>query len=172
GLVELPAVRWHGWVFVDALGQAPPFDAYVGALDDLVAPYHPAGLALGARHSYEVAANWKLLVENYHECYHCPLIHPELCQVSPPASGENWRLPGAWVGGAMDLREHAETMSLDGRTGGRFLPGADRRTVRYLGLYPNLLISAHPDYVMTHRLEPVSPAVTRVECSWYFPGTD
>ena len=169
GLVELPAVTW---VFVDALGQAPPFDAYVGALDDLVAPYRPAGLALGARHSYEVQANWKLLVENYHECYHCPLIHPELCQVSPPASGENWRLPGAWVGGAMDLREHAETMSLDGRTGGRLLPDADRRTVRYLGLYPNLLISAHPDYVMTHRLEPVSPAVTRVECSWYFPGTD
>ena len=53
-----------------------------------------------------------MIVENYHECYHCPLIHPELCRVSPPTSGDNWDLPGAWVGGSMDLRDHAETMSL------------------------------------------------------------
>ena len=169
GLVALPAREWHGWVFVNATGTAPPFDRYVGAMDDLVAPYRPAELELGARHSYEVAANWKVIVENYHECYHCPLIHPELCKVSPPASGDNWNLPGAWVGGSMELRDHAETMSLDGRSGGRMLPGVDPRTVRYLGLFPNLLVSAHPDYVMAHRLEPIAPGRTWIECSWYFP---
>ena len=46
-----------------------------------------------------------MIAENYHECYHCPLIHPELCQVSPPDSGDNYDLPGAWVGGAMVLRD-------------------------------------------------------------------
>ena len=107
--------------------------------------------------------------ENYHECYHCPLIHPELCRVSPPASGANWDLPGAWVGGEMELRDHAETMSLDGRSRGRRLPDVDPRSVRYLGLYPNLLVSAHPDYVMTHRLTPVGPGRTRVACQWLFP---
>jgi Rieske 2Fe-2S family protein len=170
GLVELPTRQWHGWVFVNATGTAPPFDRYVGALEELVSPYQPGHLELGARHSYEVAANWKVIVENYHECYHCPLIHPELCKVSPPTSGDNWNLPGAWVGGSMDLREHAETMSLDGRSGGRMLPGVDRRKVLYVGLFPNLLISAHPDYVMAHRLEPIAPGRTWVECSWFFPA--
>jgi phenylpropionate dioxygenase-like ring-hydroxylating dioxygenase large terminal subunit len=168
-LVELPAITWCGWLFVNATATAPPFDRYIGAMDDLVAPYRPGDLALGARHSYEVAANWKIVVENYHECYHCPLIHPELCQVSPPSSGDNWDLAGAWVGGSMDLRDRVQTMSLDGRSGGTPLPGVDPRTVRYLGLFPNLLVSAHPDYVMAHRLEPLSPGRTLIECSWYFP---
>jgi Rieske 2Fe-2S family protein len=39
-----------------------------------------------------------------------------------------------------------------------------------VGLFPNLLISAHPDYVMTHRLTPLSPALTEVECRWYLPA--
>jgi Rieske 2Fe-2S family protein len=169
GLVELPATSWHGWVFVNALGTALPWPAYLGGLADLIAPYRPERLRLAASHRYEVAANWKVIVENYHECYHCPLIHPELCRVSPPASGQNWTLPGAWVGGSMDLREHAETMSLDGRGAGTVIAGAPPGTVRYVALFPNLLISAHPDYVMTHRLRPLAPDRTVVDCSWLVP---
>jgi Rieske 2Fe-2S family protein len=169
GLTELPSEVWHGWLFVNALGTAAPFSEHLGGITDLVAPYRPEALSLKARHNYDVASNWKTIVENYHECYHCPLIHPELCKVSPPTSGDNWNLPGAWVGGLMDLRPGVETMSLDGRSRGILLPGVDPRTVNYLGLFPNLLISLHPDYVMTHRLEPRSPGVTAIECSWYFP---
>ncbi len=168
GLVELPTEVWHGWVFVNALGTAGPFSEYIGGMADLVAPYKPETLVLKARHEYEVRANWKIVVENYHECYHCPLIHPELCRVSPPTSGDNWDLPGAWVGGLMDLRPDAETMSLDGRSGGINLDGVNPRTVSYLGLFPNLLVSLHPDYVMTHRMEPKGPDLTAIECSWYF----
>jgi Rieske 2Fe-2S family protein len=171
GLVELPAEVWQGWLFVNATGTATAFADHLGGLTGLVAPYAPETLALKARHTYDVAANWKTIVENYHECYHCPLIHPELCKVSPPTSGDNWDLPGAWVGGLMDLRPDAETMSLDGRSHGIPLDGVDPRRVNYLGLFPNLLISLHPDYVMTHRLEPCTPGRTTIECSWYFhPG--
>jgi Rieske 2Fe-2S family protein len=172
GLVRLPVERWHGWVFVDASGGAPPFAEHVGAMGELVAPYRPERLVERARHDYEVAANWKVVTENYHECYHCPRIHPELCEVSPPASGANYRLPGAWVGGSMDLRDGARTMSFDGHSDGVPLPGVDTRKVLYLGLLPNLLVSLHPDYVMTHRLEPLAVDRTRIECSWYFadPG--
>ncbi len=172
GLVELPARVWHGWVFVNATGTAAPFDQHLGDLDSLVAPYAPERLARGARHTYEIAANWKIICENYHECYHCPLIHPELCQVSPPTSGANYDLPGAWVGGAMDLADDAVTMSLDGRSDGLFLPDVDPRKVLYLGLFPNLLVSLHPDYVMTHRMLPLTPDRTWVECSWYFASTE
>jgi Rieske 2Fe-2S family protein len=168
-LVELPIVDWHGWLVVNADGAARSFAEHIGALAEVVAPYRPERLVVKARHSYEVAANWKIIVENYHECYHCPMIHPELCAVSPPNSGDNWHEPGAWVGGSMLLRADAETMSMDGRSRGVPLEGVDHRTVRYVGLLPNLLISAHPDYVLTHRLEPVEPGLTRVECEWLFP---
>jgi Rieske 2Fe-2S family protein len=172
GLVALPVSVWCGWVFVNSGSDGPLFKDHIGALGSLVAPYRPETLTRLARHDYEVAANWKVIVENYHECYHCPLIHPELCQVSPPSSGHNYELPGAWIGGSMDLRDGAVTMSLDGTSSGRPIEGVDPRVVLYLGLFPNLLISLHPDYVMAHRLTPVGPARTSIECSWYFLAED
>jgi phenylpropionate dioxygenase-like ring-hydroxylating dioxygenase large terminal subunit len=171
GLVELPAIDWHGWLFVNASATARPFAEHLGTLAEHVAPYQPQRLVGKARHAYEVAANWKLIVENYHECYHCPQVHPQLCAVSPPNSGENWHEAGAWVGGTMELREDAVTMSLDGRSGGVLLAGVDPRIVVYVGVFPNLLISAHPDYVLTHRLEPLAPDRTRIECEWLFDGS-
>jgi glycine betaine catabolism A len=168
GLVKLPAAVWHGWVFVNATGDGPPITDHLGDLASLVAPYHPEKLVHRARREYTVAANWKVIVENYHECYHCPLIHPELCRVSPPSSGANFDLPGAWVGGSMDLRDGAVTMSLSGGSDAVAIDGVDPGVVLYLGLFPNLLISLHPDYVMTHRLTPLTPALTSVECAWYF----
>jgi Rieske 2Fe-2S family protein len=170
GLTPLPLEVWQGWVMVNATGTAAPLADHLGALDALVAPYRPADLRLGGRHQYTLAVNWKVIVENYHECYHCPLIHPELCAVTPPDSGDNYDLPGAWVGGSMDLRADADTMSLDGRSLGVPIDGVDQRTVQYLGLFPNLLLSLHPDYVMAHRLMPLTADRTWVECSWYFPA--
>ena len=131
-LVALPATDWDGWLLVNATGDGEPFEEYLGALDDLLAPYRMNELTLGARHTYRVAANWKVLVENYHECDHCPQIHPELCKVSPPTSGDNWDLPGRWVGGSMTLRPHAETMSLSGRGSGVRILDAPQGTVRYV----------------------------------------
>lgn len=176
GLVELPVRVWEGWVFGHALHpagdpQVPSWEAHLGELGRIVAPYAPGGLELADRHSYEVAANWKVIAENYHECYHCPLIHPELCQVSPPDSGDNYDLPGAWIGGAMDLRDGMATMSLTGELAAPPLPGVDPARVEYLHLMPNLLVSAHPDYVMTHRLVPLAPDRTWVECSWLALGS-
>jgi len=177
-LVELPVQVWQGWVFAHALHpvgseQVPPFEQHLGDVAGLLTPYDVGALVLADRHSYEVAANWKVLAENYHECYHCPLIHPELCQVSPPDSGENYHLPGAWVGGSMDLREGMATMSLTGELAGTPLPGVDPGTVEYIHVLPNLLVSAHPDYVMAHRLLPLAPGRTWVECSWLaVPGAD
>ena len=172
GLVELPSREWHGWLFVDTSGRAAGFDGHVGELESIVAPYRAETLTARAGHEYEVAANWKVIVENYQECYHCSMIHPELCRVSPPDSGENLDLAGDWVGGWMSLRDEAVTMSLDGRGAGVVidtLPERERRTVMYVALFPNLLVSLHPDYVMTHRLTPLAVDRTRVECAWLFP---
>ncbi|HEY2793805.1 MAG TPA: aromatic ring-hydroxylating dioxygenase subunit alpha [Micromonosporaceae bacterium] len=170
GLRELPIVDWHGWLFVNASGEAEPFESFVGEAESYLGPYRPERLHVNARHRYEVAANWKLIAENYHECYHCPMIHPELCQVTIPDSGDNGTGPGAWVGGTMDLMAHARTMSFDGSQGpgAVALPDIDPRIVTYLGIFPNLLVSAHPDYALTHRFVPLAPDRTLVECEWLF----
>jgi glycine betaine catabolism A len=171
GLAELPVTEWHGLVFVDGSGTAAPLDEGLGTLEDIVAPYEPERLVVAGRHEYETSANWKILTENYHECYHCPAIHPELCRVSPPRSGENYDSPGTWVGGWMELRDGMDTMSLDGTSGGvplRGLGAAGLRSVVYVNLFPNVLVSLHPDYVMVHRLLPLAADRTRIECTWAF----
>jgi phenylpropionate dioxygenase-like ring-hydroxylating dioxygenase large terminal subunit len=171
GLAALPVHEWHGLIFVDGSGHAPDFEASLGNLEEIVAPYEMERLRVAGRHEYETTANWKILTENYHECYHCPVIHPELCQVSPPSSGDNYAASGAWVGGTMDLREGMDTMSLDGTSNGVALRGLDAvglRTVIYLNVFPNVLISLHPDYVMVHRLTPLAANRTRIECTWWF----
>jgi Rieske 2Fe-2S family protein len=171
GLIELPVTDWHGLIFVDGSGAASPMEPGLAELDELVAPYEPERLVIAGRHSYDAAANWKILTENYHECYHCPMIHPELCRVSPPKSGENYPPSGPWVGGWMDLRPGMDTMSLDGTSLGIALRGLDStglRTVIYVNIFPNVLLSLHPDYVMTHRLTPLAADRTLIECTWAF----
>jgi Rieske 2Fe-2S family protein len=173
GLRRLPHAEWGGWVFVNVDGQAGPFEDHLGAFGPLTDGWQCERLVVAASHEYDLQANWKIAIENYHECYHCPLIHPQLCEVSPSDSGDNFQdVNGAWIGGDMDLADHAETMSMDGRSGGVVLPGLDelqRRQVLYIHLFPNLLVSLHPDYVMTHRIEPLTPGTSRVECQWLFP---
>jgi len=169
-LTPLPAAEWHGLVFVDGSGGAAgPLP--LASLHEIVAPYEPSRLVIAATRSYDAAANWKILTENYHECYHCPAIHPELCRVSPPHSGENYPAAGAWIGGWMSLRPGASTMSLDGAGREeplRGLSGQALRTVVYVAIFPNVLVSLHPDYVMTHRLVPLAADRTLIECSWAF----
>ena len=171
GLTELPSAEWHGLIFVDGSGTAAPLDDALATLDDIVAPYEMERLVVAGQHEYDASANWKILTENYHECYHCPSIHPELCKVSPPKSGENYHGRGARVGGTMDLRDGMTTMSVDGTSQGvplRGLDGTGLRTVIYVNIFPNVLISLHPDYVMVHRLVPLAADRTRIECSWAF----
>jgi glycine betaine catabolism A len=172
GLVPARVEEWHGWAMVDVSADGPPLAEFFDGVEPHVADHEPERLVVGASHTYEVAANWKLVTENFHECLHCPQIHPELCAVSPSTSGRNHvGHRGFWVGGWMDLMPHAATMSLSGASPTVPLPRlapAARRRVDYVGLLPNLLVSLHPDYVMTHRLEPLAPDRTAIECQWLF----
>ena len=170
-LLRLRADEWLGWLFLDLSGNAGPIAATFGALSEVLAPYEPERLIRAEGHDYVVAANWKLIAENYHECYHCTSIHPALCELSPPDSGADLVPDGLWCGGTMTLKDHAATMSSTGASGGvpfRALPHGADRIVLYVHLLPNLLVSAHPDYVMTHRLVPLDAGRTFVECDWLF----
>ncbi len=90
------------------------------------APYRPEDLVIAARHSYELACNWKVIAENYQECYHCSTIHPELSRISPPTSGDNVDLPGQWMGGIDG--PHSGSRNYVARRAQR--RGGDRRPVR------------------------------------------
>jgi phenylpropionate dioxygenase-like ring-hydroxylating dioxygenase large terminal subunit len=167
----LRIVDWHGWLFVNASGDAPPFEDHTGNLGVVIENHRCRELVAGAQHDYEIAAKWKTVVENYHECYHCASIHPELSRVNPPSSSFNLEPQGAWVGGPMELGEGVETMSLSGKSPAPNLPNlaeGQERKVYYFQYFPNILISAHPDYVLTHRLQPLAPDRTRIECEWLF----
>jgi glycine betaine catabolism A len=173
GLAPLRMIDWHGWLFVDPSGTDVDFAAHVAGMEDVIAPYRPEDLTVVARHSYELATNWKVIAENYQECYHCSSIHPELSRISPPTSGENLQTDGAWIGGWMSMIDEAETMSLTGASGGVAIAGLSEhelRTVMYVVGYPNLLVSLHPDYVMTHLMTPLAADRTHVECAWAFPS--
>ena len=81
---------------------------------------YPIGSLRSARRiEYDVAANWKVIGENYSECYHCPGVHPQLNRLSPYDRGENLESAGPWAGGWMELVAAADTMSTDGGSHGR-----------------------------------------------------
>jgi Rieske 2Fe-2S family protein len=171
GLAALPVIEWHGLIFVNSSATAEPLARSLDSLESVIAPYEPERLVIGRQCHYEIAANWKVVCENYSECYHCPVIHPQLCKVSPPKSGHGIAPAGGWTCAWMDLRDGMDTMSMDGRSDSvplRGLAGVQLRTVAYIVLFPNVLLSLHPDYVMTHRLTPLTAGTTAVECTWAF----
>ena len=172
GLVPIRSAEWGGWLFLNFSGNAAPFSEYIGSLDAFIQNWQCDRLVVGSSHDYELQANWKIAIENYHECYHCGMIHPALCAVSDPDSGGIYTGEhGLFTGGWMTLEPHAETMSFDGKSKVDSFPkltSAQLREIHYITLFPNFLISLHPDFVMTHRLEPTTPGKTFVECQWLF----
>jgi glycine betaine catabolism A len=165
-LREVRAQVLHGLVFVDVSGAAPPLEEHVGALAERLAGHRLGTLRRAAVVRYDVAANWKAIVQNYSECLHCPGVHPELNQLTHYLSGVDHEGPGAWCGGAMTLNEGVATM---GRGGGwPVIAGAPEREVLYYALLPNALISLHPDYAMLHTLWPRGAGRTEIVCEWAF----
>ena len=162
---------WDGHIFLN-LGHDPqPLPVQLADLPDKFTPWRMADLGLGHRIVYDVRANWKLLIQNYNECLHCPNLHPALNKLSHYLSGENEPLRATYMGGRMDLRPGVETLSMDGMCPRAFLPGLsaeDVRRVYYYAIFPNMLLSLHPDYMLVHTLWPMAPDRTINICEWHF----
>ncbi|HIG17762.1 MAG TPA: aromatic ring-hydroxylating dioxygenase subunit alpha, partial [Candidatus Handelsmanbacteria bacterium] len=98
------------------------------------------------RIEYEVQANWKLIVLNYSECQHCPVIHPELARLSPYRSGQNDLAEGPILGGFMTITQGG-SLTASGKACGAMivgLPPEDHSRVYYYAIFPNMLLSLHP----------------------------
>ena len=162
---------WDGHIFINLSGDGPSLEQQLGGLPEKFRPWRMDELRLGHRIVYDVKANWKLLVQNYSECLHCPGVHPALNRLSHYLSGENEPLRATYMGGRMDLRPGVETMSRDGTRRRACLPGLsadDRRRVFYYAIFPNMLLSLHPDYMLVHTLWPIGPDRTINICEWHF----
>jgi len=165
---------WGGFLFVnltpdEAAARGHTLAAQLGTTADRVRRYPLAALRTARRLAYDVKANWKVLAENYNECYHCGTIHPELCEVVP-AFRQGGGADLDWAEG-IPHREGAWTFTRTGTTNRKPFPGLNEaETNRHKGdiIYPNFLLSLSPDHVAAFVLWPVEPERTRVVVDFLF----
>ena len=162
---------WDGHIFFNLATNSEPLDVQLADLPMKFKPWRMAELRFFKRIVYDVNANWKLIVQNYNECLHCPVLHPTLNRLHQYLGTDNEQPQPTYVGGFMAFKPGVETMSLDGKRRRAFLPGLDehaRHHVAYYAVYPNLFLSLHPDYMMTHTLWPRAVDRTEIVCEWHF----
>jgi len=162
---------WDGHIFINLSPAPSPLRQQLAGLPDKFAAWKMADLRLGHRIVYDLKANWKLIIQNYNECLHCPNLHPALNKLSHYLSGENEPLQATYMGGRMDLRPGVDTLTMDGKCSRGFLSGlsdVDVRRVYYYAIFPNMLLSLHPDYMLVHTLWPIAPDRTINVCEWHF----
>jgi Rieske 2Fe-2S family protein len=170
-LGSVATATWDGHVFVNLSERPLPFEEHLAGLDRKFAPWGMADLRRAERKVYHLKANWKLVIQNYSECLHCPIAHPQLSKQSHYMSGDNEPPRPTYLGGRMDLREGVRTLSVDGQTNRGYLPGLSeeqQRQVYYYALLPNLLLNLHPDYMLTFQIWPQAVDRTDVVCEWHF----
>jgi glycine betaine catabolism A len=175
-LHEAAVAEWEGFVFVNLGVKPQPFAEWFAPMLRRLARFGLPNLKVGHKVRYEVEANWKLVFQNYSECLHCPMIHPELSTVLPYTSGANDLSAGPFLGGYMEIKEPNESATLTGRSCGRLvndlLAGDDLKRAYYYTLMPNLMLSIHPDYVNYYLLTPVAVDQTIVESEWMFSANN
>ncbi|MFA7767508.1 aromatic ring-hydroxylating oxygenase subunit alpha [Streptomyces sp. NRRL S-448] len=176
GLVGVRVREWLGYVWVCLAENPPSFeDQVIGAvrtrLGDVesIEHYDMANLEVGRRIVYDVKANWKLIIENFMECYHCATIHPELTEVLPEfADGYAAQY---YVGHGAEFGTDIKGFTVDGSEGLDRIPTVtedqDRRYYA-ITIKPQVFINLVPDHVIFHRMYPVAADRTIVECDWLY----
>jgi Rieske 2Fe-2S family protein len=161
---------WGGFVFVNLTpGEGTSLLAQLGGVPERLRRYPLAELRVGRRIVYEIGANWKLMLENYNECYHCGPVHPELCRLVP-AFRERGGSDLDWERG-IPHRDGAWTFTQSGTTARAPFDGLDEdERVRHKGelIYPNFLLSLSAEHVAAFLLFPHGPDRTTIVNEFLF----
>ncbi|QIZ38382.1 aromatic ring-hydroxylating dioxygenase subunit alpha [Saccharopolyspora sp. ASAGF58] len=176
GLIGVALQEWLGTVWVCLADEPPSFADTVQAAvaarlgdSDVIDGWGIDDLVVGRRITYDVKANWKLIVENFMECYHCATIHPELTEVLPEfADGYAAQY---FVGHGAEFGEEITGFTVDGQSGFETLSGVDEdhdRRYYAITINPQVFINLVPDHVIFHRMYPVAVDRTIVECDWLY----
>lgn len=157
GEVHLPAIEvasWQGLVFA-ALAQVPPLREVLHGIDARLHGHALDSYAFSHRHSYEIACNWKVYVDNYLEGYHVPHIHPALNRL-------------------LDYRSYrtelADWYSLQWsplENEGNFYGQGD---ALYYFIWPNIMLNILPGRLQTNRVVPLAVDRCRVDFDYYYPA--
>ncbi len=161
--------EWEGFLFLNLDPAAEPLARAFGPLAGRFARYNLPALRTVRRIEYDVRANWKLILQNYNECLHCPTIHPELSTKLPYTSGANDLVEGPFLGGYMEIKPPNESATLSGRACGLPLGDLstdDRHRAYYYSFFPTMMLSLHPDYAVFYTVWPQGPMASRVVCEW------
>ncbi len=173
-LKALHAEVWDGHIFLNFAKKPPALARQLGGLPARFRNWRMQDLRLAHRIVYQVRANWKLLIANYNECLHCPVLHPALNRLTNYLGADNQKPSRNAIGGSMGFKRGVETMTVSGQRRRAYLPGltaGEQARVEYWAIYPNLFLSLHPDYMMTHTLWPKAVDHTEVICEFHFqPG--
>jgi Rieske 2Fe-2S family protein len=164
---------WGGFFFLRVAPAAGadtrPLLAQLGPVPERLARYPLAALRTARCAAYDVAANWKVVLENYNECYHCAGVHPELCRVVPAfkhrgGSELDWdrgvpHADGAWTFTSSGTTDRAPFAGL-----------SEDERVRHKGelIYPNFMLSLSADHVVAFTLWPRGPERTTIRCDFLF----
>ena len=185
GLVPVRVETWGPVVFACLDERTPPLGNWLGDLADRMAGYgleewRPMALtapdsdgggsaAATSTCTFDVAANWKLLAENFAEYYHLGWVHPQLAKVSRVRDHYRYQGPGMYCG------QTTTPVSGDQRDDWLTLPPAvgldrsDATSGRFVTLFPNVLLSVLPNHAFVVLLEPSAAGRTIEHCAFLFP---
>ena len=169
GLHRVEIDTWGGYIFLRVGEGEQTLADMLGEIPERLTRYPLSELRSGHRISYPVAANWKVILENYNECYHCAGVHPELCMIVPA-----FRQGGGndldWEAG-IPQKEGTNTFTFTGTTDRAPFPGLDDdEKVRHKGelVYPNLMLSLSMDHAASFTLWPRAANRTDIICEFLF----
>lgn len=170
-LKSVAVETWEGCIFINLSDDPEPFEQAFAGLMNRFGSWTMPELRTAHTITYDVPANWKLLIQNYSECYHCPGLHPALNELTPFRNAENEMEEGPVLGGPMRMSIDGGSMTMTGQTCAAplgDLSGEALNRVQYFTVYPNMLLSLFPDYVLIHRIDRLATDRSRVVCDWLF----
>ena len=161
--------RWEGFLFVNLSDSPPPLSDQLEPNATEFARYRMGDLRSTHRYEYDCDANWKIIVENYNECLHCPTVHPELVELVPIYRRglvvEDDGFQGNRLGSGV------QSWTVTGTSKVPPLPGLTEEDLRtYWGfvVFPNMFVNLLPDVVTYELLWPVSPDRTHITYDFLF----
>jgi len=158
GLYPARVARWAFLVFVCLDPQAPDLAEALGDLPGRLAGYPLEGFRVARRQEYSVAANWKLVAENFVEYYHLPLIHPALVPVSPVEAHYRWQGAGKYVGlCTWPVGSDTAEGGWKGLPPAPGVQGQDAEAARFAWIFPTVGISVTANHVFVLIARPLGP---------------
>jgi phenylpropionate dioxygenase-like ring-hydroxylating dioxygenase large terminal subunit len=167
GLVPVQIDCWGPLIFVNLDAAAAPLNEYLGELPDLVrmAGVDIDRLQLRQHTTFDMAANWKVIAENFLECYHCAMNHPAFCKLIDTD-------PSVYQFRAID-RLLIATAPLRNSPSGVYPTAGAVKDSLYVLLYPNCTFEVYPgqENLIVYRFDPLSSERTFGKLDYFFSPT-